>query len=84
MKDILKIVKSTEKSCLLIEDVSETIQKEAKELKCRFLCMFSGSLAPNLVANMFPSTAKISEHAVILADKKTITIGLDFEGSLIL
>ena len=46
--------------------------------------MFSGSLAPNLVANMFPSTAKISEHAVILADKKTITIGLDFEGSLIL
>ena len=42
MKDILKIVKYTEKSCLLIEDVSETIQKEAKELKYRFLCIFLG------------------------------------------
>ena len=33
---------------------------------------------------MFSSTAKISGHAVILADKKTMTIGLDFEWSLIL
>ena len=31
MNDIIKIVKSLQKIGLLIEDVSQTIQKEAKE-----------------------------------------------------
>ena len=36
MKYILEVVKSVEESGLLIEDVSETIQEEAKEHKRSF------------------------------------------------
>ena len=39
MDDILKIVKSLEDSCVLLEGVSETIQHEAKEQKGGFLSM---------------------------------------------
>ena len=37
MKDIKKIVKLLEKSCLLIKGVSKTIKNEAKEQKENFL-----------------------------------------------
>ena len=39
MNDIMKLVKSLEDSGLLIKEVSETIQNEAKEQKGRFLSM---------------------------------------------
>ena len=37
MEDIMKIVKSLEKSGLLVKGISETIKTEAKEQKCGFL-----------------------------------------------
>ena len=39
MNDIKRIVKSPEKSGLLIKGISETIKNEAKEQKGRFLSM---------------------------------------------
>ena len=39
MGDIMKIVKSLEESGLLIKDVSETTENEAKVQKGRFLSM---------------------------------------------
>ena len=39
MNDIVKIVKSLEKSSLLIKGVSETIKNEAKEQKWVFLAV---------------------------------------------
>ena len=44
MHNIMKIVKYFEKYGLLIKDVSETIQNEAKEQRGGFLCMLLGSL----------------------------------------
>ena len=53
MEDILKIVKSLEDSGLLLEGVSETIKKEAKEQKGGFLNMLLGTLGASLLGNMF-------------------------------
>ena len=36
IKNVMKMVKSLEESCLLIKDVSETIKNEAKEKKDDF------------------------------------------------
>ena len=43
MKEIMKIVKSLEKSALLIKGVRETIKNEAKKEKRRFLGMLLGT-----------------------------------------
>ena len=40
MEGIMRIVKSLEDSSLLVKEVSETIQNEAKEQKGEFLSMF--------------------------------------------
>ena len=56
----------------------ETIQRVAKEQKSRFLRILLGSLAANLVANVFPAKTKVPARAVILAAKGTIATGLDF------
>ena len=45
MEDIMKIVKSIEKSGLLIKGISETVRNEAKKQKSRFLRMLLGTLA---------------------------------------
>ena len=45
MEDIMKIVKSIEKSGLLIKGISERIRNEAKKQKSRFLRMLLGTLA---------------------------------------
>ena len=52
MNDIMKIVKSLEKSCLLIKDVSETIKNEPKEEKGGFLRMLLGTLGASLLKNI--------------------------------
>ena len=52
MNDIMKIVKSLEESTLLIKDVIETIQNEAKEQKGRFLSMLLGTLGASLLGNL--------------------------------
>ena len=51
MKDITKIVKSLEDSCLSPEGVSETIQHEAKEQRGEFLGMLLGTLGATLLGN---------------------------------
>ena len=44
MKDIIKTVKSLENFGLLLKEVSETVQNEAKEQKGGFLSMLLGTL----------------------------------------
>ena len=52
MKDIIEIVKSLEKSSLLPEGVSETIQNEAKEQRGEFLSMLLGTLRASLLGDI--------------------------------
>ena len=52
MKDIIKIVKSLQDSCLLLKGVSETIQNEAKEEKGEFLSTLLGTLGARLLGNI--------------------------------
>ena len=48
----MKIVKSLEDSGLLIKEVSETIQNEAKEQKGVFLSMLLDTLGASLLGNI--------------------------------
>ena len=52
MEDILKIFRSLEDSRLLLKEVSETIQSEAKEQKGGFLSMLLGTLGASLLGDM--------------------------------
>ena len=49
MDDIMKIVKSLEKSGSLIKDVSQTMENEANEQKSGFLGMLLDTLAASLL-----------------------------------
>ena len=51
VEDIMKIVKSLEKSELLIKGISETIKNQAKEQKEGFLPMLLGTLAASILGN---------------------------------
>ena len=50
--DIMKIVKSLEKSSLLIKGVSKTIKSEAEEQKGGFIGMLLGTLGASLLGNL--------------------------------
>ena len=52
MDDILKIVKSLDDSNVLLKEVSETIQHEAKEQRGGFLSMLSGTLGASLLVDI--------------------------------
>ena len=52
MEDILKIVRSLEYLGLLLKEVSETIQNEAKDQRGGFLSMLLGTLGASLLRNM--------------------------------
>ena len=52
MEDIMKIVKLLENSALLLKEVSETIQNEAKEQIGGFLSILLGTLGASLLGNM--------------------------------
>ena len=52
MKDIIKTVKSLEDSDLLLKEVSEIIQNEAREQKGGFLSMLLGTLGASLLGNI--------------------------------
>ena len=52
MENIIKIEKSLEVSGLLLKGVTETVQKEVKELKGGFLSMLLGSLGVILLGNI--------------------------------
>ena len=72
MEDIMKIVKSLEKSGLLVKVMNETVNNETKEQKVQFLPMSFGTLA----ASMLGSTLKGS--GVIRVGAGTIRPGKNF------
>ena len=84
MDDILKIVKSLEDFGVLLKNVSETIQHEAKEERGGFLSMLLGTLGASLLADVL--SKGLSGSGVIRVGKGTIIAGegtiLDGEGTI--
>ena len=70
--DIMKIIKSLEGSRLLIKDVSEIIENEAKEQKGGFFSTLLGALGASLLGNLL--TGKVT----IKAGEDTIRAGQNF------
>ena len=70
MNDIRKKVKSLEESRLLIKDISEAIENEAKEQKARFLDMLLGTLGAILLGNLITGESTIrAGQGTIRADQ---------------
>ena len=78
MWDITKLVKSLEKSGLLIKGICEIIKNEAKEQTGRFLPMLLETLAASILGNA------LSGKGVIRAGRKVIRAGQNFWWHLIL
>ena len=75
MEDIIKKVKSLEKSGLLIKGISETIKNEATEQKGETLPMLLGTLAACMFGNALPGNRAIrAGEGVIRASKNFNTI----------
>ena len=72
MNDIITLVISLEDSGLLIRDVKQTIKKEAKEQKGRFLDMLLSTLGTSLLGNM------LAEKVALRSGEETIRSGQDF------
>ena len=72
MNDIIKLVISLEDSGLLIRGVKQTIKKEAKEQKGRFLDMLLSTLGTSLLGNM------LAEKVALRSGEETIRSGQDF------
>ena len=78
MDDIVEIVTSLGITGLLIKDVSETIQNEAKKQEVVFLGMLLGTIGASLLGNSLGSKgvkAKIPEKGVMRAGEGTIRAG---------
>ena len=78
MDDIVEIVKSLGITGLLLKDVSETIQNEAKKQEVAFLGMLLGTIGASLLGNSLGSKrvkAKIPEKGVMRAGEGTIRAG---------
>ena len=61
VNDIIKIIKSLEESGLLIKRlVSETIKKEEKQQKIRFLSIVLGTLGASLLGNLLTGKGSIA------------------------
>ena len=75
MKDIMKIVKSHEESCLLIIGIRETIKNEAKEQKGGLLEILLGTLAASALGNMLAGKPKIPRQVVTRAGERVIWAG---------
>ena len=73
MDDILKIVKSLENSGVLLKEVSETIQHEAKEQRGGFLSMLLGTLGASLLGDVLSKC--LSGRGVNRAAEGTIRAG---------
>ena len=52
MQDLLKIVKSLEDSCILLNRITETVKNEVKEQKGGFLSMLFGTLGASLLGDL--------------------------------
>ena len=79
MDDILKIVKSLEKSGVLLKGASETIQHEVKEQGGVFLGMLLGTLGASLLGDVL--SKGLSGMSVIRAGERTIRAGYGSKGS---
>ena len=73
MDDILKIVTSLEDSGVLLKDVSETIQNEAKEQRGGFLSMLLGTFGASLLGNIL--SKRLSGKGVTRAGEGTSRAG---------
>ena len=73
MDDILKIVKSLEKSGILLKGVNETIQHEAKEQRGGFLSMLLGTLGTSLLGDIL--SKGLSGKGVLRAGEGIIRAG---------
>ena len=71
INDIMKIVKSLEKSSLLIKVVSKILKNKAKEQKGGFLIMLLVKLGASLLGNL------LTGKKAIRADKSTTIAGED-------
>ena len=60
MKDIIKIVKPLEDSGLLLKEVSETVQNEAREHKGGILSMLLRTLGASLLGNILAGKGAIA------------------------
>ena len=60
MDDIINIVKALEDSDILLKEITETIQNQAKERKHGFLSMLLGTLASTLLGNMLAGKVIVS------------------------
>ena len=77
MNDVMKIVKSSGKSGLLIKGFSETIKNEQQ--KRGFLEMLLATLGASLLGNLLTVKATIrADEGTIRAAKSTIRAGQDF------
>ena len=79
MNDIMKIVKSPDKSGLLIKGLSKAIKKESKQQRRGFLEMLLATFGASLLGNLLTVKATIrADEGTIRAAKDTITAGQDF------
>ena len=69
MEGIIKTVTSLDHLTLLIKDVSETIQNEAKKKKVGLLSMLLGTLSVSLLGNL------LTHNGTIRAGEGTIRAG---------
>ena len=72
MNDVMKIVKSLEKSVLLIKNASQTIKNEANEQKGGFLSMSLGTLSAGLLGN------PLIDKGTVRSGEGTSRAGQDF------
>ena len=74
MNDIMKIIKSLEKSGLLIEGACETIKNEAKEQKDRLLSVLLVTLSASLLGNILTGKGTIrAGEGIIRAQVKALS-----------
>ena len=66
----MEIIKSLEKSSLLINGVSEAIRNEAKEQKGGFLSMLLGTLATTLLGNLLAGKGTIRAGEGVIATSR--------------
>ena len=78
MEDIVKIVKSLEKSGQLPEGARKTIENQTKDKKGGFIGVLLRTLAASLLGNVLPGKAKIPWQRVIRAVEGTIRADQDF------
>ena len=78
MKDLLKIVKSSEESVLLIKDIRKLIESQKNEQNAGFCSMVLVIVSAILLGNLLGS------KGVIQDGERTIKTGQDFQSHLIL